>query len=206
MKLQILALILGMALETSCSSVPRSSIRYSAPSVTPVRTTVTKVQATVTTARTQVASAQTHASQATATIKEIAATETVPALLTLAQAAAAQVDQLTSDLLDAQTSLTIAQGDLAATQVKVTDLEGKVGVQTEQLNTATDEKNAAIAQDAVDRKHAHKLKFYACSLGAAAAGFLVFQFRTVLAFLGPYGFAAYVAVPALVFGALWLIL
>jgi predicted nucleic acid-binding Zn-ribbon protein len=101
-------------------------------------------------------------------------------------------------------SLFDAKNELRDAQAQIVDLDEKVDEQTDLLNAANDEKNAAITARDAANSHVHKLKFLVCSLAAAATGLLVFQFRRILALLGPYGLIAYVAVPGLVFGALWM--
>src|ERR1043166_12245 len=101
-------------------------------------------------------------------------------------------------------SLFEAKNELRDAQAHIIDLDKKVRDQTDTLNKTIDEKNAAITARDAANSHVHKLKFLVCSIAAAAAGLLVFQFRSILALFGPWGFIAYAAVPSLVFGLLWL--
>jgi uncharacterized lipoprotein YajG len=180
----------------SCAA-PRAALHYSPPSVAPVRENVSDAQSHVT-------NAQTHAQKAKAAIAdaikqmEMACPQAAGLKLDLADANR-EIDALTYEL-------NVAQESLKSANVHVDQLEGKIGEQTNLLNTANDEKNAAITKADAAAHRYHKLKFYVCALGAALALLLIFKFKGLLTLLGPYGAIAYAAGPAAVFGALWLFL
>ncbi len=184
-------LALTVLLFGACSTAPRARVTYIPPSVVPVKEQVASAQ-------TKVASAQVHAESAAAKLDELErATSDAPALLSLAQATHADVDSLTQELQDAQVNLVAAQTD-------ANTLQAQVNVQTAMLQEVANERDAAILQAAEDRKHAHRLKLYICGIAAALAGFVVFHFKSLLLFAGPYGVLAFVAVPGAVFAALWI--
>jgi hypothetical protein len=213
--MRILALLLtaGLCLLTSgCGTAPkRSSIHYSPPSVDPFRQKVTATQEFITTA-------QTHGGRAKQEI--VLAIKLVPSgadpqLLVHLNQASRYVDLFTEELLK-------AQGSLKEAQDKLGPLQKKIEAQTESLNTANDDKNAALDQ-VRDLKHAavlhekkyHRLKFGVCTLAAAGAVFLasklgLFGLLRKLSLLGPWGMVAgiagAVAIPGIIFGALWLFL
>jgi hypothetical protein len=198
--------LLSLATLCSCAAPPRVSPHFSPPSVAPVREKVSEAQLHVT-------NAQTHADKAKSEItdaKKLAAVAGIgdaskPLQLAL-DAANSEIDALTQEL-------TVTQVALQFTQKHVTALEGQIQTVTDGANTAIDQKNLAIAaqqkaeaQVKIDKAHAHRLKFYICSLAAALALFVVWKFKWILSFLGPYGLIAYAAVPAAVFTALWMFL
>lgn len=110
-----------------------------------------------------------------------------------------QIDTLSAELLG-------AKGEVGVLRAANADLEKKVGAQTDYANARADEANAAILDRDAAKFRYHRLKFYACSLAAAAAFLLLWKFKGVLAFLGPYGIAALIGGPAAVFGIAWLTL
>lgn len=180
-----------------CASPKRSAVHYSPPSVAPVREKISSAQGSVANAITLAGAAKTAIARATELLAAPADQLSVPDLQEALGEASGKVDALT-------TQLGSALGALGEAQVRIDALETKVSTQAAQLNTAIDEKNAAITWgDAAVSKY-HRLKFFICLLAAAAAGLLVFQFRGLLVYLGPWGLAAYVVVPGLVFTALWI--
>ena len=192
LRLSVLS-VLSVVAFASCAA-PRSALHYSPPSVAPVRQDISNVQS-------HVANAQTHAQKAKAAIadaKKLAPADP-PELKLALDVADGEIDGLTYELNSAQTALKSANS-------RINNLEGKIGEQTNLLNTANDEKNAAITEAAAAAHRYHKLKFYVCALGAALALLLILKFKGLLTLLGPYGAIAYVAGPAAVFAGLWMFL
>lgn len=167
--------LVGLAVATtfcSCSTVPRSAIRYSPPSVSPVRSAVTASQEHVSTA-------QVKAASATAKIEQLQkAVEKMPELMALANAAHQDLDDLTSELLATKTELSKAQTEITA-------LEKKIGDQTVVLNQTIDEKNAAITARDVVAKAYHRLKFMVIGLAMALTAFLIYSIFRFVAFVPP---------------------
>jgi len=186
--LSAIALCLG-----GCAS-PRSAIRYSPPSVAPVREQISEAGSHVT-------NAQTHAQAAKRAVAAAvsAANKYKDAELNLQLVAADhEIDALTVELNSAQTALRSAN-------TNVDSLEHKIGDQTNLLNTANDEKNAALTKAHAAARRYHKLKFWVCALAAAATALLIFRFKALLFLIPPpYNFIVGAAVPAGVFGFLWL--
>lgn len=117
-------LLLPAFLLISCASQPhRAVVHYSPPSVAPVKQSLQ--------------SAQRHAKAAKDNIKqaEKLAPTNVPGLLEALLAADNEIDALTNELLH--------------TQAALTDLEKKTDKQTEDLNQANDDKNAALDRNSV---------------------------------------------------------
>lgn len=191
MKLYVLT-CLSLSL-LSCASPSARRVRYSPPSVAPLRTSVMAAHDHVTTATARAKAVGTKLTQ----LEEAVASQ--PPLLALTQDAHSELDALTQELVQAQTNFAAASGQL-------NDLEAKSVVQADLLNKAIDDKNAAITQDAIDRRHAHRLKTYACSIAATLAFLVVFHFRAWLTFLGPWGLIAYAAAPLTTFGVVWSVL
>jgi hypothetical protein len=175
---------------SACSTPSRSTVHYSPPSFAPAHEQITKAQVSNDTA-----------------IKVAAAIKTAIAAGDL-HAANQGLDKLTNELVNVQDALKTAQ-------LRISELELKVGVQTTDLNTCGDDKNklldqkaAAEAKSAKDEKKYHRLKFAVCGLLAAAATFIAVRlgiFR-MLAFLGPYGAIGIAAIPAGVFAAVWFLI
>ncbi len=152
--------------------------KYDAPKlVAPVRAAVAKAQV-------KVASAQAHVSRASTAIAELEAKlpAQTPELHSLAQQAKVAVETAGADLVTAAEELRTAQ-------LKTSTLEGTVG-------------KLANEKAILERRYG-KLKFGLCTLAAAGALYLLFQFRWILAFAGPYAWIAFVAGPAAAFGLLW---
>jgi chromosome segregation ATPase len=117
-------LLLSALLLIGCASQPRRAvIHYSPPSVAPVKQSLQ--------------SAQHHAKAAKENIKqaEKLAPANVPGLADALLAADNEIDALTNELLHAQTALA--------------DLETKTGQQTDDLNQANDDKNAALDRNSI---------------------------------------------------------
>jgi hypothetical protein len=205
------------ALCAGCSIAPsRTTVHYSAPSVTPIRGKISDALQH----SSEVLQAAVAAQAAIAKAKSLTSSLILHPL-SLASAglqealgeASGQVNHLLTANAGLSTSLSEAQSD-------VTNLEGAVGAQTTDLNTCGDEKNAAIdqknaleAKSAKDARKYHRLKFAVCSLAAALACFLavklgLLKLLTKLSLLGPWGMAgaagAALALPTLIFTALWL--
>jgi hypothetical protein len=190
----------ALLLATGCSSSPkRSSVRYSPPSVQPVREKITDAQTFAVAEATAGVAAQTALAKA----KEILSTPQPlnPSTTADLQEAIAEATAQVNHLLAVNANLQLALNEAAD---KVTLLESVVKNQTVLLNNAIDEKNAAITERVIAVEKYHHLKFFLALLAAAAAGLLVFQFRGVLRLLGPWGFAAYAVVPGAVFTFVWL--
>lgn len=217
--LVILALA-TLGLGASCSQVPRKGrIDYAAPTLNPVRSGIATAQDHLTSARTHI----TKSSGATAAAAKKA--KTAQDRLVVVEKAVAKdepthtlvlqvqqdVDSLTADLLTAKTendALTVdvqaSQTSLAAAQTRAADLQKQINTQTADLNEANRIRNLAIDQATAANAHVHKLKFWICTLAAAATLLLVTRFTGFLApLLGPYALILYVAAPAAVFGVLW---
>jgi hypothetical protein len=191
--------LLAATLFSSCASPRRSAIHYSAPSVAPIRQNISSAKAhaaaegiaagaagvAIARAQSLYSSHESHPSESSADLQE-----------SLGEASG-QINTLITENGALRPALDAAEAN-------ITTLETKVGSQTDSLNTCGDEKNLAIDRADKATHRYHKLKFLMCTLAAAAAGLLVFQFRNLLLLLGPYGFAAYAVVPGIVFAALWL--
>jgi PBP1b-binding outer membrane lipoprotein LpoB len=168
----------AMLFLAGCSSSPkRSSIRYSPPPVAPVQEKITHAQ-------TAAASVSAAIAEAQALNKD----EKVGHALGVAESAA---KELKVDLVVAGDRLLL--------------LDSSIRNQTDLLNAAIDEKNAAIIErdDAVSKYH--KLKFFLCLLAAGVVLSLAWRFRGLLVFIPPpYNLVAIGALPVLVFGFLWI--
>jgi len=167
-------LLIALALP-ACTAIPsKTLLHYSPPSVMPVRRAI--------------ATAQEHAAAAQQYLRN-AGTQEKTEHLAIANAAN-EIDALTDELLNAQSALTKTETDASA--------------QTQLLNAANDSKNAAItAADAAKFRY-HRLKFYACLIGAAAALLLALRLGVLSFVPPPYNFVAVAAVPVIAFGALWI--
>jgi hypothetical protein len=127
-----------------------------------------------------------------------------PPVLALAKQVETDIDDLTALLLQAhdendflQGDLTITQTELAKAQTEKATLQTQVNGQTILLNTANSERNAAITQGAVDKKHAHEYKFFIIGLAVFATGAIMFALFRGLAFVPPLAYAT-IAAPAAV--------
>lgn len=123
-------LLLSAFLLIGCASQPhRSTIHYSPPSVAPVKQSL--------------GSAQHHAKAAKDNISkaEKLAPANVPGLIDALHAADNEIDALTDELINAQAALN--------------ELQTKTGKQTDDLNAALDDKNAALDRNTLIE---HKLK------------------------------------------------
>lgn len=217
MKRLFLSALLGAAalLTCSCASTQRQNLQYSAPSVRPVQAAVETGQTHVRAAQSHVTKAQTHATTVKGKLADIEKALTsgpktspppAPALMKLLDEARSEVDALTQELTETQAALADAQTALASAQTLSQSLQKQVNDQTTMLNKTIIEKNAALTERDTAVHAYHKLKFYACLLGAAAALFLLWKFKPFLAFLGPYAPLAFLVGPATLFGLLWLLL
>ncbi len=202
-----LALFAGTLLTCSCASPKRLAPTYLPPSTTATRVAVTSGQEKVKTAQTYVTSAQGHAKSATAKLSELEkGVSDTPTLLKLVVDARNDIDQLTTELIHTQEALASAQVSLAEAQNHATSLQLRINDQTQTLNSTIETSNRNAAEATAAKKAYHRLKFYACSLGAALAFFVIWKFKVALAFLGPWSLAAFIAGPAAIFGLLWLLL
>lgn len=149
------------------------------------------VHGNISQAQTHAAAASTAAAEAKVAIAraQSLAPAAIPDLREALNIAQGKIDVLTTELVEVQEALTNANTHISALETQVIAL-------ADQLNTA-------LAHDAASTAKYHRLKFYCCLIAAAAAFLLVFQFRNVLVLLGPYGFIAYGAAPAAVFGLCW---
>lgn len=206
-KFLTLALAAAALLTCSCASTKRLSPTYLPPSTTGTRVAVTAGQERVTSAQAHVTQAQTHAKAASAKIVELEkAVAESPTTLKLVVELRGDVDRLTEELIQTQEALASAQVSLIEAQQHATDLQGQINTQTQTLNTTIETSNRNADKLASITKAYHKLKFYVCSLAAACVGLLLWKFKAVLLFLGPYALIAMIAGPAAVFGLLWLLL
>ncbi len=216
----VLASALALGLGASCSQVPsRGRINYAAPTLNPVRSGIATAQDRLLSARTHITKssgataaaakkAKTAKDRLVVVEKAVTKDETTHSLVLQVQQ---DVDSLTNDLLTAQTENTAltqdvqaSQTSLATAQTRAADLQKQINTQTADLNEANRIRNLAIDQAEAANAHVHKLKFWICTLAAAATLLLVTRFTGVLApLLGPYALILYVAAPAAVFGFLW---
>jgi septal ring factor EnvC (AmiA/AmiB activator) len=117
-------LILPAVLLIGCASQPhRTLVRYSPPSVAPVKHPISN--------------AQHHAKATKDSITQALklAPSNVPGLIDALHAADHEIDALSNELLNAQAALN--------------ELETKTGGQTDALNSALDDKNAALDRNAI---------------------------------------------------------
>jgi uncharacterized coiled-coil protein SlyX len=134
--------LLGLACLSGCAT-RHARPRYSPPSVTPVRETVGAAQKHVVAATTSAkaaAGAIRRAEASAARIFRAAAPDLRPEIerLKLALAhARTEIDALTAQLLESSKALDVSQA-------RITELETRVAAQTSALNTAVDDKNAAL--------------------------------------------------------------
>jgi septal ring factor EnvC (AmiA/AmiB activator) len=144
-----------LALFTACAGPRISHVKYSAPSAMPVRRAV--------------ANAQDHAKKAKQDVEDAKKAEGDGLQLALSDADH-EIDQLTAELLTAQSALT--------------DLESKTEILADNLNHAIDEKNAALLErDAANVKiHTASRKLWHTRF--LLLGALVWIFRTPLLALG----------------------
>jgi hypothetical protein len=141
-------LLLSAFLLIGCASQPRRAvIHYSPPSAAPVKQSLSSVQR--------------HAKAAMDNIKqaEKLAPANVAGLMDALLAADNEIDALTKELLHTQTALI--------------ELELKTGTQTDDLNTCSDDKNAALDLNAVIERKLKAIvgqrnKLFLILLGAAA--------------------------------------
>ncbi len=156
---------------------PRISKHYSAPSVAPVRA--------------RIANAQTHVTTAV----EIAHQAKAAATLELKDQF---IDQLGFELMHAQKAL--KEGE-----AKAADLQLQNDGLAQNANHEVTARETAEMHDAATSRRYHAVKLYLCVAATSLAVFLAFQFRWLLALLGPWGMiAGFAGFPAIVFGALWL--
>lgn len=209
MKKFLLALALSatVLMTSACQSTKPLSPTYLPPSTAATRMAVTSGQEKVKTAQTYVTSAQGRAKSATTKLSELEkGVSDTPILLKLVVDARNDIDQLTTELIHTQEALASAQVSLAEAQNHATSLQLRVNDQTKTLNSTIETSNRNAAEATAAKKAYHRLKFYACSLGAALAFFVIWKFKVALAFLGPWSLAAFIAGPAAIFGLLWLLL
>jgi chromosome segregation ATPase len=129
----IFLLFAGLTLTSGCATnAPRSKISYSAPSVAPVRQKITEAQ-------TAVASAKTHAEKAKSAVAAAVSAASRSDLNLQLATASTELNSLANDL-------TLTTNALLESHDRVTELDGKVSLQTSQLNSATDDKNVALAR------------------------------------------------------------
>jgi hypothetical protein len=186
-----------------CASAPRpSAIHYSPPSVAPVRTQISDAQTLSGKARTAIAKAQSFVGPSSVDPAN------VPQLHEALDESYGAINDLTTKLDGAQKSVDV--------------LEKAVGIVTARLNTANDDKNAALDREAAQKKASariekkyHRLKLGVCSLVTALVCFLAIKLGLLkliskLALLGPWGIAgaaaASIALPGIVFAVLWAVL
>lgn len=170
------ALLLASTFFFIACAGPRIAPHYSAPSVNPVRQ--------------RIATAQNHLGRALEIAKQA---KTAPTLELKNQF----IDQLAFELVTAQRAL-------KESEAKALTLQGQVIAIANSANIEAAGRSTAEAHDAATSRRYHTVKFYLCSVAAAAAALLAFQFRWILALLGPWGMLAGIGgLPAVVFGALW---
>lgn len=152
--------------------------------VTPVRQAVTRAQV-------KVESAQGHAKIAATAIGELELQlpPQTPELHSLAQRVREEVVDLTKDL-------DVVSAELRTSQLKVDELELAAG-------KIITERDVALKEKGILERRYDKLKFGLCTLTAAGALYLLLQFKSVLAFAGPYAWIAFVAGPIAVFALFW---
>ena len=170
----ILLLLIVLVIGQGCSSAPKRSPRpsYSAP-------TSVKVQSGISKAQTAIAKAVTvHAKAATEKIVQLETlTAATPELHDLAAAAHSDIDSLTLELSTAQEAL-------AAAETARAELQVRIETQTDQLNTATNDKNRALGLLDIEKKNADRARKQRNRLGLLTVGLLVWIFREPLLRLG----------------------
>jgi len=185
-----------LALLCSCAG-PRIAPHYSAPSVAPIRSKIAD-------ARASLVRAAEHAGKTRLAI--LALKDFGPRLPTEAEISFSQSLSQALKENDALTQeLEITQTALAASDKNAQSLQTRVETLAKNANTEATERSKAQAHDAATSRRYHTVKLYFCSAAAALALLLAFQFRWLLALLGPWGTIAGLAgLPALTFGTLWL--
>jgi septal ring factor EnvC (AmiA/AmiB activator) len=108
------------------------------------------------------------------------------------------VDELNKELLDATTTITTLQGE-------VTQLDNQLTTQTNKANELSKASASAQVKLTAAVTRYHKLKMLVCGLAAALALFVLLRFPLLLSFIPPpWNVVGFAAIPALVYGGLWL--
>ncbi len=157
----------------SCSSTPRTfRVTYSAPSSAKVGEKISVAQSAIARA------VAVHAKNATAKVVQLETlTAATPELHDLATGAHADIDALTNELSNAQVALSAAETARAELQVRVE-------TQTDQLNTATTEKNEALRLEDIDKQKTARALKQRNRFAFLSAALLVWIFRKQLLALG----------------------
>lgn len=143
--------------------------------------------------RTNIASANKEASGVKADIARARELGKDNKELTLAlDSASRRIDSLTADLLKATSAL-------GAADTRLVDADKKTQSEFNRAN------KMAESYDKMAKRY-HRLKFPLCTIGAGAAGLLLWKFKIPLLALGWIGIGIMVASPLAVFGLLWAIL
>lgn len=171
----------SVALLCSCAA-PQGPHNFRPPSVVPVKEKVVE--------------AQTHVKSAQSAAKRIAAATTEPCKTAEWQAA---YDDLTKELNDAYLALSVAN-ERADTLQKQNDT-----LATE-ANAVDDKRIAAEKREKVVLGKYHRVKSYLAAIAAAAVALLLWQFKSILSFLGPYSVLAFIATPAAAAALVFLLL
>jgi septal ring factor EnvC (AmiA/AmiB activator) len=153
-----------------CATSPRrSAVHYSPPSVAPARQKITNAQG--------------HAKAAKAAIvkAEKLAPANLPKLSADLTEADHEIDELTDELLNAQSALT--------------ELENKNDHQTDLLNAAIDDKNAALDQNAIIERKVKSIVHQRNKLFLILCGALAWIFRGPLIWLAKFLFALISKIP-----------
>ncbi len=182
-----LLLPLLAVLAVGCSSVkPDARTNYVAPSAAKLGQHISSAQE----GATRVASGVKAASEKAKTVKERLqvlkkAVENQPPVLSLAIQIEGDVDVLTSILLSAGNEIQSLQAQLDSAQTERGVLQGEVNKQTDLLNKANMERNAAITQSKIDRDNAHQFKAILMILAGAAVVVIMFGIFRLKAFVPP---------------------
>jgi hypothetical protein len=96
--------------------------------------------------------------------------------------------------------------ELTLTQDALKMYDRAVEVQTSVANHAIDDKNQAISDADQAKRRYHRLKFPVCVAGAALGLLLALRFKLTRFLPVPYNLVGIVALPPLIYGALWIFL
>lgn len=172
---------------TSCAGGLRPDPRiYVPPSTSKLGTHITSAQEHAARTSDAVKSAAARVLTAKERIKMLQeAVKDQPPILSLAVQLEGDVDVLTGILLSAGAEITALQGQLEAAQGEKAAIQKQVNDQTDLLNKANMERNAAITQGAIDKRNAHKFKAILIIIATLAVGAVMFGLFGMKAFAPP---------------------